>query len=946
MQLTKTSNCFIVLNKLNTNKNLEKIIELIESCVQVEDTIVANSEEDSDVQVQMSDEELIDTSTTQRLSTSKSAPLNFGLGTNSRERSQAKTYSRVSLDTSEDIVESPSSSQASGSETSFRNRNSTKTRANRPKKQFSSSKQLAFPSPILGKRNVYIDCDEDPNKYDFTRNESSNSQNFVSQPPAKRKKTDLDVKDQTRSLTEITKSNSFVGRWWVKVKQVREPIDTRPGEWNVRQIDRANLVELTKNFRRRPDGVYCRQDFRIVIVKGEYCKPGCFEEFEHTRQKLLESDADPSKIAELCDYCRGVGTIDYIVIGGRHSRQVYLKLINSTDEQDEVFTRDWEIPCSFYTDLTKNETICVARADNEVKAGMAESDGNRMLLIHSAYLEEKNISYKTGIPTDFVIKCISNYILDPDAWNRLSEKDRGQKLNTYRGFVRGACWPAEFDDLMTGIATKVKLSMVNIAALLWTKLDWDALRVILKEALTTKDNPNKRFSKAIERLKKERKLLPSIVEVYNFWKDRFKVELSTDDFLQIFFSYYPFDTCVTRYKSNLQMARGRKKKAALESDAIQTFKSEDLVHDVRHVLREISDSGAAGENEVVVTNGSDQKSKHWVFNWDLHDFFHAAKKDDMFINDNVKLIFFDPPFGILTNQTWDSALTDDYVDTVFESCRNLYPSAIIVIFIDIESVPRYMTSATKNGYSVDMFTRLKPFQPSTAKTVTHCAVPILLCTTKTRIEYVRTDKGLKDTSVFNNFLISPRIRDFYKINDTVVNRTEKPIDLYRAFMFNHASSPCTVIDLCSGSGACALAAATLGYNSVSVDIRESQTDATKQRLAQYNGEPGQFAFHHPQHVFSINALVKHPVSYRSSQSKNKKKNEIGEVSSPEHVHFQVEETKEQAEEATAEDIGSSSEDNSAAVSPIPDDDFNPEKDSASTDDSDELLLELSEDPPG
>ena len=98
MQLTKTSNCFIVLNKLNTNKNLEKIIELIESCVQVEDTIVANSEEDSDVQVQMSDEDLIDTSTpTQRLSTSKSVPLNFGLGTNSRERSQAKTYSRFLL---------------------------------------------------------------------------------------------------------------------------------------------------------------------------------------------------------------------------------------------------------------------------------------------------------------------------------------------------------------------------------------------------------------------------------------------------------------------------------------------------------------------------------------------------------------------------------------------------------------------------------------------------------------------------------------------------------------------------------------------------------------------------------------------------------------------------------------------------------------------------------
>ena len=93
-----------------------------------------------------------------------------------------------------------------------------------------------------------------------------------------------------------------------------------------------------------------------------------------------------------------------------------------------------------------------------------------------------------------------------------------------------------------------------------------------------------------------------------------------------------------------------------------------------------------------------------MFDWALHDFFHAAKKDDMFINDNVKLIFFVPPFGILTNQTWDSAFTDDYVDTVFESCRNLYPSAIIVIFIDIESVPRYMTSATKNGYSVDIKT--------------------------------------------------------------------------------------------------------------------------------------------------------------------------------------------------------------------------------------------------
>ena len=70
----------------------------------------------------------------------------------------------------------------------------------------------------------------------------------------------------------------------------------------------------------------------------------------------------------------------------------------------------------------------------------------------------------------------------------------------------------------------------------------------------------------------------------------------------------------------------------------------------------------------------------------------------------------------------------------------------------------------------------------------------------------------------------------FQYKNVIVNKTQKPVDLYRDFIFRFCEIGGIVLDICSGSGTGAIAASTFGYSSVSVDIRANQIEATKSRL--------------------------------------------------------------------------------------------------------------------
>lgn len=68
----------------------------------------------------------------------------------------------------------------------------------------------------------------------------------------------------------------------------------------------------------------------------------------------------------------------------------------------------------------------------------------------------------------------------------------------------------------------------------------------------------------------------------------------------------------------------------------------------------------------------------------------------------------------------------------------------------------------------------------------------------------------------------------------VINPAQKPLSLIRCLISRHSNEGNTILDLCSGSGTTALAAASLKRNCVSVETDEEQTRYMQCRLEMAN----------------------------------------------------------------------------------------------------------------
>mgnify|MGYP001097271020 FL=1 len=87
-----------------------------------------------------------------------------------------------------------------------------------------------------------------------------------------------------------------------------------------------------------------------------------------------------------------------------------------------------------------------------------------------------------------------------------------------------------------------------------------------------------------------------------------------------------------------------------------------------------------------------------------------------------------------------------------------------------------------------------------------------------------------------NFLATLRSEP-YSLDGTAVNETGKPVLVLHSFIASLCNSRSKVLDLCCGSGSTAIAAASLGIDSIGVDNRASQVNACVERVKQEANSP-------------------------------------------------------------------------------------------------------------
>ncbi|MCR9066757.1 MAG: site-specific DNA-methyltransferase [Cytophagales bacterium] len=147
--------------------------------------------------------------------------------------------------------------------------------------------------------------------------------------------------------------------------------------------------------------------------------------------------------------------------------------------------------------------------------------------------------------------------------------------------------------------------------------------------------------------------------------------------------------------------------------------------------------------------------------------------------------------------------------------------------------------------------------------------------------------------MFTNFISCP-VPHKYGEGGTPVEATQKPVELYRAFIYNHTLPNQFIIDLCSGTGTGAAAACSLGKNSYSIDTRADQIAFSKKCVKDIHLMSKVYA--HPQQVFMNDYSLKEKkkMSVKKNTTQHSKQSRR-RTTSPEHANFRRIRREEQAE---------------------------------------------------
>ena len=348
--------------------------------------------------------------------------------------------------------------------------------------------------------------------------------------------------------------------------------------------------------------------------------------------------------------------------------------------------------------------------------------------------------------------------------------------------------------------------------LTWSLLNPELINDCIQNFIDDKDF--NRFRDGVTNLKSFNKLIPAVIKIWDAFDEDQELAQSNDDFLLKLTKHVSVQDLVEKYSDRLRAVRGH-----------SVFTDDNLTHQIRNAMERIRNPVPASQDTslsvIEFKRGAGASTTHTFRQADAQNFCDFVKEN----SNDVGIIFLDPPFGIM-DADWDVAWTNvQWGDCLASTAKN-FPDAPVVTFMSFQQMPTVIEMAGLNGYRhISFYSWLK------AGTVSHMpgrmghpANPIMILSQAAK-KYQKNSSHLASS----NFVATPNVRK-YKFDGEVVNPTEKPVVLLRAFINSFCPKLSHVVDLCSGSGSAAVAAASLGFGSFSCDLRESQFEAAQARL--------------------------------------------------------------------------------------------------------------------
>ena len=614
---------------------------------------------------------------------------------------------------------------------------------------------------------------------------------------------------------------------------------------------------MTETFFSYRDGVYARNPTPLKLCIGTHFdtyadKKEAAKQFakccKEVYKCLAEQEKTSGNVTTIKYYCEK-GFIRIVNIGGRHSTHAYKRLIVSKPND---FPSDFSMMVSIWRDdLSDEEYTFLGRHDNLVKAGAVEKSHDRVFKIREYFKKTYKLDGSAvSVTAHDIDYCLQNYIVPPGQWANLTLSQKKNKKQSFRTLLKGALWPDRLDNLMTGNLVSGRLTEQMLDKIFYHRFDLGALEEQLKLLHTMKITP-KIFKYNLDLMKADFILQPSVKALYNSKGQAFKNRPDFPKFYRQFTLLYPLAYMLRTFPKELNFRR-LKDKVDVNDPNSWIFEKTLLKEQVMKCFKFFE---APNENSDIITSKFyDFTNSHYFHETDILLFLQKQEEGKLQLPFKIELVFIDPPFGCLEEE-WDVAWDEQTITTVLEKL-DFIEDAPIFIFVDHRNIHRYLNVITQLKMQYDLFSWLKPSNPSTFGALNYACNFIIVARRSENLKYVSRTQAdeippLTTLSFGNNFIHCPTPPSKFLVHNRVVNPTQKPLEVLRAFIYNHVSRDSCILDICSGSGSGALAAASLGCNSISVDKRPDQISSSKQRLREFVEREGALHLPHPQSVFSV-----------------------------------------------------------------------------------------------
>ena len=652
----------------------------------------------------------------------------------------------------------------------------------------------------------------------------------------------------SRKTTQIYQSERFLGTLSIPVIQLTSASDAP--EYCTRPLVESHVVSLMNKFVTHTAGFLVRDTFKVVFT----ALPGSEFDLNDLIDKYNEFTGDPQ---EFVLWGLKMKAARAITIGGNHSREACCRLIRG-----DKISSDLPVRCDVFFGLDPSEAKAIGFVDNIVSSdNLCYSLLDKVTMVRDIWLDpamvDKNGKFTPEAGEIIVRDILYKHETDKPVKKKKKEVDLKAQIRSANPMISSCKIPETAWPIVRTALSKSRLVQSDFRNMSWRNNE-KVLTDAFSGLISTGDLTS--FKANLKLIRNRVKLVPSIENAWAVTPGARQVAESAEEFVEFIDGRLNINVMTQTFEKELTGLNYNVKFTSQELNSM-------LLRCVKDYACEQQDSQTLSR-VILCKNRSGKSSTHQFKIASCERALAVVTKRSL----SVGLVIMDPPFGVLT-EDWDEKWPDFFWSGLFTTCFQQAPTAPIVVFVSDEQVSQVITTAVNCGFQKSrMYTWLKTgYWVNQPGKISRPANIILVFWKQGSMPFNQHDKSFLTNG---NFVATPKITKF-RIDGTALNATEKPVILIRTFINSFCVVGKVVLDMTCGSGSVAMAAASLGYDSLSFDIRESQVEGAMTRLLAENSRPTWYPDCSVVHCYKVlenflKEAVAEPVVIEKSPSSKKK----------------------------------------------------------------------------